>query len=193
MSTKKVPAKKVPAKKAAKKAPAKKTATKVSSKKAAEKEPAKKVATKAPVKKMAKKAAKKAPAKKAAKMIVLTQVLMTKAASTLGDKKQLKDLIGSAVKKVGEIDVVSFKENFVYLMAMVRLLKAYFKGEYREVPWKSLLTITGAVIYVVIPFDLIPDTIPGIGLIDDAKVVSVSLQAVKGDLDAFMAWETESA
>ncbi len=185
--------KKVPAKKAAKKAPAKKAATKAPAKKAAKKAPAKKVATKALAKKVAKKAAKKAPAKKAAKKIVLTQALLTQAASTLGDKNQLKDLVGAAIKQVGKIDEVSFQENFVYLKGMVRLLKAYLKGDYREVPWKTLLTITGAVIYVVNPFDLVPDAIPVIGLMDDAFVVSVSLQAVKGDLDAFMAWEAETA
>jgi uncharacterized membrane protein YkvA (DUF1232 family) len=50
-----------------------------------------------------------------------------------------------------------------------------------------------AVIYFVSPIDFIPDFIPVAGFIDDALVVSLALNQVKADLDAFMAWEMEPA
>ena len=76
---------------------------------------------------------------------------------------------------------------------MLRLIRAYYSGMYRDVPWQSLVSIVAAVIYVVNPLDLIPDAIPVIGLLDDALVVAFVLKSVKDDLDAFMEWEAAHA
>jgi uncharacterized membrane protein YkvA (DUF1232 family) len=112
------------------------------------------------------------------------------ASSTLADTSRFKCLVSAGVEKISKVNPDAFSENWAYLTAMVRLLSAYRRGEYREVPWKSLVTIGGAVVYVVNPFDLIPDAIPVAGLADDAAVVGFALKAVKSDLDRFMAWET---
>jgi uncharacterized membrane protein YkvA (DUF1232 family) len=56
-----------------------------------------------------------------------------------------------------------------------------------------LLLILVAVIYFVSPIDFIPDAIPGVGLIDDALVVTLTVKQVKADLDDFMAWEVAQA
>jgi len=76
-------------------------------------------------------------------------------------------------------------------MAMIRILRAYYRREYRDVPQQSLLTIIGAVIYFVSPTDFIPDWIPVAGYLDDAFVVALALKSVKDDLDAFMQWEAQ--
>ncbi|MCU0795914.1 MAG: YkvA family protein [Akkermansiaceae bacterium] len=112
------------------------------------------------------------------------------ASSMLADTTRFKRLVSAGVEKISTVNPDAFTESWAYLTAMVRLLSAYRRGEYREVPWKSLVTIGGAVIYVVNPFDLIPDAVPVAGLSDDAAVVSFALKTVKIDLDRFMAWET---
>ena len=112
------------------------------------------------------------------------------ASSMLADTSRFKCLVSAGVEKISKVNPDAFAENWAYLTAMVRLLSAYRRGEYREIPWKSLVTIGGAVVYVVNPFDLIPDAIPVAGLADDAAVVGFALKAVKSDLDRFMAWET---
>ena len=76
-------------------------------------------------------------------------------------------------------------------MAMIRILRAYYRREYRDVPQQSLVTIIGAVIYFVSPTDFIPDWIPVAGYLDDAFVVGLALKSVKDDLDAFMQWEAQ--
>ena len=50
---------------------------------------------------------------------------------------------------------------------MLRLIRAYFRGEYRNLSQDGLLTIIAAVSYLVDPFDLIPDEIPFLGFLDD--------------------------
>src|SRR5438270_13046531 len=58
---------------------------------------------------------------------------------------------------------------------MLRLLRAYFRGEYRNVSQDALLTILAAVSYLGDPSDLIPDEIPFLGLLDDATVIGFAV------------------
>lgn len=75
--------------------------------------------------------------------------------------------------------------------ALIRVLRAWKSGEYPSLPKRSLLYILGAIIYFVMPFDLIADFIPGIGMVDDAFVVSYVMNAIRMDIDAFRKWEEE--
>ena len=73
---------------------------------------------------------------------------------------------------------------------MLRLIRAYFRGEYRNVAKDELLSIIAAVSYFVDPFDLIPDEIPFLGFVDDATVVAFAVARTRQTLDDFMTWET---
>jgi uncharacterized membrane protein YkvA (DUF1232 family) len=57
------------------------------------------------------------------------------------------------------------------LQIFLRLLRAQHAGKFCA-PAESILMIVAAVIYFVSPFDLIPDSIPVLGLIDDASVLT---------------------
>jgi uncharacterized membrane protein YkvA (DUF1232 family) len=106
------------------------------------------------------------------------------------DPKRLRRLVEDAVGKINIIPRGPFADTWPYLMAMIRVIRAYERKEYRDVPAPNLLTIIAAIIYFVSPFDVIPDYIPILGHIDDAVVVSMALRSVRADLDTFMAWET---
>lgn len=78
------------------------------------------------------------------------------------------------------------------LASMVQIIDAYVKREYTDIPWTTLLSIVGALIYVLSPIDLIPDFIPVIGYFDDAAVVLLVLNLGAGhDLEKFKAWQEE--
>lgn len=72
---------------------------------------------------------------------------------------------------------------------MFSMLQDYWQGNYREVPWKSIAAIAGALIYVLNPLDLIPDLLLGIGFLDDAGVVAACLAFVESDLLRYAAWK----
>jgi len=72
---------------------------------------------------------------------------------------------------------------------MFSMLRDYWQGSYREVPWKSIAAIVGALIYVLNPLDLIPDLLLGIGFLDDAGVVAACLALVESDLLRYAAWK----
>ena len=74
-------------------------------------------------------------------------------------------------------------------MALIRLVRAYIKGEYRDVPWETIVWAIAAIIYFITPIDLIPDFIPGIGFLDDAAVIALAIASVRKDVDNFREWE----
>ncbi len=75
------------------------------------------------------------------------------------------------------------------LTALLRLLKAWALRQYQRVPWTALLLIAGAVVYFVMPADLVPDMLVGIGFVDDVAVVSAVVRAVHSELERFRTWE----
>src|SRR5688572_17567215 len=97
---------------------------------------------------------------------------LRKAALVAGKPGRLTLLLAQLAHKLKEVNwkevkVSAAKEQF-YILG--RLVKAYALGQYREVPWKTMLIIIGALIYFVNPIDLLPDLIPITGLTDDFAV-----------------------
>ena len=72
------------------------------------------------------------------------------------------------------------------------LIKDYYNGNYREIPWWSIAAVVAALIYVLSPVDLIPDFIPIIGYVDDAAVVAACLSLIRKDLEAYLLWKSDS-
>ena len=75
------------------------------------------------------------------------------------------------------------------LPLLFRLLKAWKNGSYRGLSLRTLASLAAALLYVLSPVDLVPDFIPGIGMIDDVVVLALLLQSLAQDLAAFRAWE----
>lgn len=71
---------------------------------------------------------------------------------------------------------------------LIRLVVAYARGHYREIPPDALVVVVAGLVYVVSPVDLIPDFMPG-GFADDAAVIVWIVKTVRAELDAFRAWE----
>jgi len=72
---------------------------------------------------------------------------------------------------------------------MFSMLRDYWNGSYRNVPWKSIAAIAGALLYVLNPLDLIPDLLLGIGFVDDVGVVALCLNLVESDLHKYAAFK----
>jgi len=83
-----------------------------------------------------------------------------------------------------------FGDTWPYFQAMLRLIRAYADGRYREVPENTLVVIVAAIVYLVNPLDVIPDALPALGYLDDATVLALALRRSRDALDDFMTWET---
>jgi uncharacterized membrane protein YkvA (DUF1232 family) len=108
------------------------------------------------------------------------------------DPRKAKKLLDDAVKmsKSYGRNRGPLVEVWSYLTALFRLLRAYIRKDYREIPWGSIVLVIVALIYFVSPVDLIPDMLPA-GLIDDVAVIAFVVAQIKTDLDNFLAWEVE--
>lgn len=73
--------------------------------------------------------------------------------------------------------------------SMFGLIRDYWSGNYRQVPWKTVAAVVGALVYVLMPLDLIPDFIPVVGLLDDAGVIAACLKLVSDDLVEYEKWK----
>ena len=72
---------------------------------------------------------------------------------------------------------------------MRHLLQASVRGEYSGISNANLVLIVGAVVYFIMPADLVPDFIAGLGFADDAAVIAGVVSAVKDELEKFKAWQ----
>jgi uncharacterized membrane protein YkvA (DUF1232 family) len=112
------------------------------------------------------------------------------AKSYTADPETLGALFQEASAKAAAIPKGALNELGPYLQAMLRLLRAYARGDYRGIAKEALLTIIASISYLVDPFDLIPDEIPFLGFVDDATVIGFAVSRTRGALDEFMLWET---
>ena len=102
----------------------------------------------------------------------------------------LRSLFEQAVKEAASLPRERFKGNWPYLQTMLRLIRAYERGEYRQISNDALIWIVAALNYLIDPFDLIPDMTPFLGFVDDAIVVEFVTDKTRQTLDDFMIWET---
>ncbi len=110
--------------------------------------------------------------------------------SYINDPERLRALVKEAARKVASLPRKPFQETWAYLQAMLRLIGAFSRGDYRKVPATKMLMIIAAIIYIVNPFDFIPDWVPALGFLDDAFVLAFALRRTQQALDDFMIWET---
>lgn len=118
----------------------------------------------------------------------MTKKLKEQAARLWQDRTATIRLVEDAMRKLADHPHVfaKIKDEFESLL---RLVKACVTGRYKQLPWTSILTSVAAIIYFVNPFDLVPDFIIGAGLLDDATVIAMAVNALSKDLAAFRVWE----
>lgn len=73
---------------------------------------------------------------------------------------------------------------------LISMVKDYWSGEYRNVPWWAISAVVFALLYVLSPIDFIPDMIPVAGLTDDAAVVSACIYLVGQQLQDYKDWKS---
>lgn len=119
------------------------------------------------------------------------QKAMRKAAGIATNPDKLSSLIGSVSEKLSDMDENKKRVSgfFDKVRTLLRMLRAYINGEYREIPWKSLLMIIGSLIYFLMPLDLIPDFIPVTGFADDITIIFLVFNSINEDITAFLEFE----
>ena len=113
------------------------------------------------------------------------------AGDILEDQDKLEHLLERLEEKLKSIPAVGDKLSEIPVW--ISLVRSYMKGEYKEIPIGSLVAIVAAMIYVVAPLDLIPDTIPVAGYLDDTAVVVACLKLVETDVVEYKEWKKNNS
>jgi len=125
-------------------------------------------------------------------------------------KRFIKRLIQKGARKIKEEDVKKvierskkierkfsskgpLKELIEIGYCFLSLVKDYWYGRYRKIPYFTISAIVFSLLYVLNPLDLIPDFIPLVGHIDDASVTAICYSLVKQDLYAYKEWKAKEA
>ena len=77
------------------------------------------------------------------------------------------------------------------LPLMIAMVKAWIKKEYTVVSPKVIACLVGAVLYLVKKKDLISDSIPIVGHVDDLAVMGLALKLSEPELKAFAEWRAQ--
>lgn len=106
---------------------------------------------------------------------------------------KLNELVNLADKKASEKGRGVLGEAWDALATCFRMIRAYARGQYRKIPWKTLVALVGTVIYFLMPLDFIPDILLGLGFADDAALILWMVKFFKSDMDRFLEWEVKNA
>ena len=109
-------------------------------------------------------------------------------------KNMTRDDIADVLGKEGKAKTIVEKAGFLSqywddIKTSFALIRDWFNGSYDKVPTRMIVSLAGALIYLVSPLDLIPDWVPMAGFVDDAAILAFVFQLSKVDLNAFREWK----
>ena len=111
-----------------------------------------------------------------------------KAEGALKDESRIRSILKMVGQKINsgnmELSKMGSKLNL-----MVRMVKAYISGQYKVIPWKSIIIIVAVLIYFLMPLDLIADFLPVTGYVDDFSLIIWAFNHLRDDINTFEWWE----
>lgn len=85
-------------------------------------------------------------------------------------------------------EVPAIGSTLADLPLMISMVKAWIKKDYTEVSPKVIACLVGAIIYLLKKKDLISDSIPIVGIVDDIAVLGLALKLSEPELKAYAEW-----
>ena len=115
-----------------------------------------------------------------------------------GAKRIKKEDIEKVTRKADDIEKKvresgPLKRYIDDVKLLLSLVKDYWLGDYKEIPYWAIGATVFALLYVLSPVDLIPDFIPVVGLVDDAAVVALCLYMIEQELHDYSEWKAQNA
>lgn len=104
-----------------------------------------------------------------------------------------EDKINNALEEKEYVDRVSQKGKLAEVKDVIRDFFAILTHRTKfKVSAGEIAVITGAILYILTPIDLIPDIIPILGFSDDAAVVVAAAKMLDGLLRRYRKWKKEN-
>ncbi len=123
------------------------------------------------------------------------QILCQQKATAIAESRvKIQKLLHQVSEKWGQVSHSSyFQSAKAQLEVIIRMLKAYYHHEYRSFSRKTLVLLVLGLVYFVMPLDIIPDFIMGLGYVDDVTVILAIYKSLQEDIQEFLDWERNQA
>lgn len=105
---------------------------------------------------------------------------------TLEDLKSASEKADEIIKKV---EAGFLEEQIAKVKLLIRMIKDYKDGKYRELPWYTISAIVIVLLYILNPIDLVPDFIPVAGQLDDLLVLITAWKLIEQDVKRYALWK----
>jgi uncharacterized membrane protein YkvA (DUF1232 family) len=113
---------------------------------------------------------------------------LTRAEQLARNPKELLGLLTKAERRLDRVGAGPLTPVKRDIQTLLRLLRAYGEGRYRQVSRKNLALAGLGLLYLASPLDVLPDFLP-VGFADDAAVIGFIVKKIRTELVAFEAWE----
>ena len=108
------------------------------------------------------------------------------AEEVIQNPSKVDEILLQLEEKLKEVPAIG--STLADLPLMISMVKAWIKKEYTEVSPKVIACLVGAIIYLLKKKDLISDSIPIVGIVDDIAVLGLALKLSEPELKAYAEW-----
>ncbi len=111
---------------------------------------------------------------------------IVEAEEILRNPSKVDDILIQLEDKLKAVPVIG--NTLSDLPLMIAMVKAWIQKDYTEVSPKVIALLIGAVLYLIKGKDLIKDSTPIVGHVDDLAVMGLALKLSENELKAFADW-----
>ncbi len=108
----------------------------------------------------------------------------------LGDATQVNEILDQVKAQVATLPATA-ASAFANVPVMVSMIKGYITQEYTNVSPKVVASVLGSLLYLVKGKDLVPDSIPILGFVDDFAVIALAMKLNEPEIEEFKAWQAD--
>ena len=112
------------------------------------------------------------------------------AEALLGDPDKVDALLAQVKTSVSDLPQAA-AGALQNIPLMASMIKGYVTQQYTNVSPKVVASVLGSLLYLVKGKDLIPDSIPVLGLVDDVAVIALAMKLNEKELDDFKQWQDD--
>lgn len=102
---------------------------------------------------------------------------------------KLKKMIEEVLDKISKLQIGPIDELIESLYLIIGMIQDYINGNYKKLPSRTFSMGIMALLYFLVPTDIIPDWILSIGFLDDFVIITNLGKQMQKDIDEYKEWK----